>query len=121
VRILRSLVPVAVVAGLAGCGHATPSDARALVRVNQAGYPTAGAKPVFVMADRALGHARFTVRSTGGQIVVRGRLGRDAGSWNGRWRHVYGLDLAGLTRPGAYDIAVGRARARVVIGGPRAR
>jgi endoglucanase len=94
---------------------AAPAQAagRALIRVNQVGYPNAAPKRAYLMTNRDASGASFSVlRSTDGTVAFSGTVGASLGSWSARFRHVYGLDFDALQTPGTYTISLGgRARA----------
>jgi endoglucanase len=123
VRIRGCLVTVAAVLaatqllGAGGIAHASASaagPAPAEVRVNQVGYPAAGAKVAYAMLPTAVGSVTFTVRY-GGTVVFRGRSTTDVGGWNSRYHAVYALNFSGLSRPGTgyrIQLAAGRQAAQ---------
>ncbi|UYM07247.1 glycoside hydrolase family 9 protein [Solicola gregarius] len=88
--------------------HAAAPEAgvnRAFVRVNQVGYLPHEPKVAYAMTRRSAPHARYVVVRRG-EVVRRGRLGKDVGRWSKRWRHVYRIRLGGLQRRGTYRIVV---------------
>jgi len=86
---------------------AAPRRGALLIRVNQVGYVLGCPKQAEVMSVRSLSGAGFMIRDArGGQVVLRGALGRSRGSFNARWRHVYRIDLSGLQRAGSFTIQV---------------
>ncbi|WP_205315262.1 glycoside hydrolase family 9 protein, partial [Nonomuraea lactucae] len=77
------------------------------IRVDQVGFAPGEAKHAYLMTrDRSPG-ARFSVVDRDGRVVLRGTAGRDLGSWNAAYGHVYDLDLSRLRRPGTYRITSG--------------
>jgi len=98
---------------------AAPRRGALLISVNQVGYVLGCPKQAEVMAARALSGAGFVVRAAGGgQVVLRGALGRSRGSFNARWRHVYRIDLSGLRRAGTFRIVIAGHRSGAFRVGP---
>src|SRR2546423_14092737 len=81
---------LAVGSGPVAAGHAAAGNA--FVRVNQVGYPAAGAKRAFLMSGPAQS-GTFTVRNASGAAVLTGGVGADLGSWSTSYPHVYALDF----------------------------
>lgn len=75
-----------------------------LVRVNQLGYGSEGAKWAYLLSSSPSPGAKFDVMDKWGRRVLSGRVGADAGEWNAEYQHVYRLDLSGLKQPGSYRI-----------------
>ncbi|MFI7144696.1 glycoside hydrolase family 9 protein [Nonomuraea sp. NPDC050022] len=77
------------------------------IRVDQVGFAPAESKHAFLMTRARSAGARFSVVRDDGREVLKGTAGRDLGSWNGTYGHVYGLDLTSLKDPGRYRIKSG--------------
>ncbi|MEV8371295.1 glycoside hydrolase family 9 protein [Kribbella sp. NPDC056861] len=106
---VRRVISITLAAGLA----VTPVAAAAstpqydgLIRVNQLGYSGAAGEAAYLMTTQAAAGARFEVVDRRGHRVLSGRAGKDAGTWNKTYQHVYKLDLSGLRRPGTYRVKV---------------
>jgi hypothetical protein len=82
------------------------AQARAFIRVDQLGYAPGEHKVAYLLAPHAQPHARFSVISAGGKVVLRGHAGANRGHWNRRYRAVQPLDLSALREPGSYRIRV---------------
>jgi len=78
---------------------ATAATTPAEVRVNQVGYPAAGAKVAYAMLPASVASVAFTV-SDGGGVVMRGRSTDNVGGWNSRYHAVYKLTFSRLITPG---------------------
>jgi endoglucanase len=92
---------------------ATPSltqaagAAEAVVRVDQVGYPTSGAKRAYLMSSIAETGASFTVRrGTNGAAVSTATVGPSDGSWSKAFPYVYPLDFDSLATAGSYYVSV---------------
>jgi Glycosyl hydrolase family 9/Cellulase N-terminal ig-like domain len=86
-----------------------PADAAVsgVVRVDQVGFLSGEAKQAYLMTTARVSGARFQVLDSSGESVLTGAVGATSrGSWNKAYPAVYPIDLAGLTRPGTYQIRV---------------
>jgi hypothetical protein len=110
VTVARLPALLVLILAAAGCGGASSSAARTLVRTNQVGYPATQPKVAQLMSNRELRHASFAVLDRAGRVAFRGRAGGSRIAWSRGWRYVYALNFSGLVRPGAYRIAVRGAR-----------
>lgn len=77
------------------------------IRVDQVGFDTTEVKHAYLMTGSTAPGARFSVIDRRGREVLRGTAGRDLGSWNTAYPHVYDLDLSRLRKPGSYRIKSG--------------
>ncbi|MEU0572016.1 glycoside hydrolase family 9 protein [Nonomuraea sp. NPDC005983] len=77
------------------------------IRVDQVGFGPAEAKHAYLMTRAPSPGARFSVVDRDGREVLKGTAGRDLGSWNASYGHVYDLDLSRLRAPGRYRIRSG--------------
>jgi len=78
------------------------------IRVNQVGYPSAGAKRAYLMSAHEETGATFSVVSSpDAAIVFSGTVGPSLGSWSARFGHVYALDFDPVAAPGVYTISLG--------------
>lgn len=111
-RLVRLLLVVAVLVALGGCATTVTSSARTMIRVNQVGYVAPGAKQALLMSSASAHGRGFTVIDSQGRPALHGHLGRARPPWSRRWRHVYGMDLSRLSRPGSYTIRTPGARPR---------
>ncbi len=107
----RLLAAVAAAATLfAGATAATQpataatNPARSLVRVDQVGYAQSEPKRGYLLTARAAEGTQFRIRDASGAVVLTGRVGRNAGAWNGRYKAVHPIDFTSLRRPGRYRI-----------------
>src|SRR6266511_2562012 len=103
----RLLAAVAAAATLfAGATAATQpataatNPARSLVRVDQVGYAQSEPKRGYLLTARAAEGTQFRIRDASGAVVLTGRVGRNAGAWNGRYKAVHPIDFTSLRRPG---------------------
>src|SRR6266511_1930046 len=103
----RLLAAVAAAATLfAGATAATQpataatNPARSLVRVDQVGYAQSEPKRGYLLTARAAEGTQFRIRDASGAVVLTGRVGRNAGAWNGRYK----IEAAGATSP-AFRVA----------------
>ena len=84
----------------------TKTDERsAVVRVNQVGYPTGGAKVAFAMLPAKVAAVRFEVVTPYG-VAYRGTSTDDVGSRNSGYRAAYQLSFSGVRTPGQYQVSV---------------
>lgn len=79
----------------------------AFVRVDQAGYPSAGPKRAYLMSAVSEAGAPYTVRSQGGTTVASGTIAMQTGSWSKSFPDVYAIDFDGVSAPGRYTVSVG--------------
>jgi hypothetical protein len=77
-----------------------------VVRVNQAGYPVAGAKTAYVMLPGPVHGVRFVLQSSRGVVYLAGRSSDDVGRWNAGYGAVYKLDFSRFEHPGSYRIRI---------------
>src|SRR5262245_27959506 len=105
---LRLLTIVVAVIGSLAISLSVPSAwaASAFVRVNQVGYPAAGAKRAYLMSSVAETGATFSVKNSTGMTVFSGPIGAKLGSWSGTYSFVYALDFGTLTTAGTHTISV---------------
>jgi len=108
----------------AGAADAAPPAApRAVVRVDQVGYPSGATKRAYLMSETTERDATFRVVNAAGHTVYRGHVERSSTSWSSRYPHVYPLDFDRVRASGRYTIAVdGPARAtspHFAVGTPR--
>jgi endoglucanase len=102
---------IAVMASLlvpACSARSAESAAAPEVRVNQVGYASQSPKVAFAMLPRRVRSVSFTISGRQG-VVFRGRSSQEVGSWNSRYRAVYQLGFAALSRPGSYRIRIDAA------------
>jgi hypothetical protein len=101
-----ALLAVVVAAATAASASAAPPD------VIRTGGPSAAgdSKRAVVLSARSLDGRRFTVTSSAGRVVLRGRLQRARGSAK-PWRHAAIADLSAVRRAGSYRVRVGGRRA----------
>src|SRR5262245_46359519 len=105
----RAPLALGVALGLIVLGMTVPSQAApatAFVRVNQVGYPAAGAKRAYLMSSVAETGATFVVNDAGGTTLLTAPIGANLGSWSNAYPFVYALDFDGVTAPGIYSIHV---------------
>ncbi|GAA4041476.1 glycoside hydrolase family 9 protein [Nonomuraea soli] len=81
--------------------------AQGFIRVDQVGFAPGEAKHAYLMTEAGAPATRFTVVDRRGRQVLRGTAGRDLGTWNAAYPHVYDLDLSRLRAPGNYRIKAG--------------
>jgi hypothetical protein len=86
-----------------------PAVDHGVIRVDQVGYATDEAKRAYLLAPRADGHIRFTVRDERGRAVLTGHVGPTVGRWNERYRAVAPIDFGSLRVAGTYTIEAGAA------------
>jgi hypothetical protein len=110
-----ALAAVLVVAAVLGVAT-FPADAAVsgVVRVDQVGFLAGEAKQAYLMTTARVACARFEVVDSSGTSALSGAVGATSrGSWNKAYPAVYPIQLAGLTKPGTYQIRVsGAASAR---------
>lgn len=87
--------------------HATPGPK---VLVGGPSDPSE-AKIAIVGGPKQLKGDRFTVKSTAGKTVLRGRLTRAPGKPD-PWDHAFAADLSKVTTPGRYVVSVGKLKSR---------
>ena len=104
----------------AGSAGATVRAPRAVIRVDQLGYPTGAAKLAEIMTSPRF--ARSHPRGIGWELLRRGKACEvaasgitrtDLGSWSLRYPSVWAVTFAGVRRSGTYRLALA-GRARVV-------
>src|SRR6185436_1811213 len=62
-----------------------------------------------LLSPVAAAGSSFSVLDDSGRTVLKGRVGRDLGRWNGGFPHVYPIDFSGVRGAGTYSIAVSGA------------
>jgi endoglucanase len=103
--------------GKAPSGKSSPhrpgtGKAKAFVRVNQVGYPTAAPKRAYLMSAKRETGATFTVANGEGDSVFSATVGASpsgddgAGAWSKRFKYVYPLDFDAVQTPGTYTVSV---------------
>ncbi|MEV0611900.1 glycoside hydrolase family 9 protein [Nonomuraea sp. NPDC050404] len=104
---MKRLIPAALTLALLTTGNVALADSAApgFIRVDQVGFASAETKHAYLMTSGAAG--RFSVVDGRGREVLAGKAGRDLGTWNARYPHVYDLDLTRLRTPGNYRIKAG--------------
>ena len=103
------LVVVASTSGVAGAveaGVAPDAAPETFVRVNQVGYPPAGAKTAFVLATTDLAGDPFRVETVGGATVLTGTIGPNVDAWNARYGFVGKIDFSSLAASGTYVVTI---------------
>ena len=83
-----------------------PSSLRGAIRIDQLGYLAGERKVGYLLSTAAIDGALFQVRNGDGDVVLRGRVGRSQGQWNGRYRAVQELNFSALDQPGTYRLTV---------------
>lgn len=78
------------------------------LRLNLAGYRTGDTKALVVVAERPMPRrAAFSIQTTDGQTVLRGRLAPvSSADWGGPVRPVATLDASAVRTPGTYVVRV---------------
>jgi len=104
---LIALATAAVVAAVAISSPAARGGVEAaVVRVDQVGYAPTETKHAYLMAQRSVLGARYSVINESGQTVLGGTTNRSRGSWNPRYSRISVLDISKVTTPGRYHIEV---------------
>src|SRR6266508_3805235 len=88
----------------AAAAPTTTAAARSLIRVDQVGYAASEPKRGYLLITQAAEGTRFRIRNAAGTVVLTGRVGRNAGAWNNRYKAVHPIDFTGLRRTGTYRI-----------------
>jgi hypothetical protein len=104
-----ALGPTTVGGAVTGPASASVADGvpSGHIRVDQVGFAPGEAKHAYLMTRGRAPGARFAVVDHTGRAVLTGAAGRDLGSWNAAYGHVYDLDLSRLRRPGTYRVTSG--------------
>lgn len=117
---MRARFPLLVIVGASAAGLIGAGTARAApagppeLRVNQVGYAPGETKLAVLMTAAPAGRARVAVIGASGRTVLRVRVQRDHGRWSRRYRHVYGVDISALRRPGRYRLRIRLGRGSAI-------
>jgi hypothetical protein len=111
VALTSAIGPIPVLAGASPnlaqrVSSPAPANPRGAIRIDQLGYLAGERKVGYLLSTAAIGGAPFQVRNGDGDVVLRGRVGRSQGPWNGRYRAVHELNFSALDQPGTYRLTV---------------
>jgi endoglucanase len=79
----------------------------AVIRVDQVGFATNDHKVAWLLARQDAAGVSWSVERRDGEIVDKGTVGPDSGSWNETYPDVHAIDLSKVTEDGEYRIRVG--------------
>jgi endoglucanase len=93
--------------GATARASAATSSPAAVIRVDQVGYPMAGAKLADIMTTSTRpGMAWQLVKSGSCAVVAAGHTTTNSGAWSKRYRAVWKVDFSKVHTPGTYRIAL---------------
>src|SRR5262249_8090828 len=100
-----ALVLLAVIGAADASAAATAP--KAVVRLNQGGYPSSEPRVAILMASRDQAGAAWRVIDTAtGAAVFTASVGGGTGAWSSAFEKTYPLDFSAVTAPGRYRIDV---------------